>query len=231
MKERPPSIRRFWTAGFIIAAVLSAVSLFAAEAPPAESPLQPGVFLFAAPGLNDPNFFHAVVFLIDYGPEGAMGVILNRPTGIALEKVLPDLEGVERMKKPLFFGGPVHANVVLALLKSDRPLEGAEKVVDRVYFTMNRKTLLSAVQGLDPDRSIRIYSGYSGWAPGQLEFEFERGDWVVTDADWKAVFSDEPDEVWPALLGPSSKKRIRAAGPDSSRNPFLPGIASPRPAA
>ncbi|HUK55729.1 MAG TPA: YqgE/AlgH family protein [Nitrospiria bacterium] len=175
--------------------------------------LRPGIFLFSSPRLHDPNFLHSVILLATYGPEGASGVIINRPTDVPLDKALPDMKGIRKLSKPIYFGGPVNMDMVLVLLRSDSPLEGAQKILGNIYFTASRKLLTDALEKPDPDRTVRVYAGYSGWAPMQLDAEFVRGDWVIMDADPGAVFAEDPSKIWPAFFEGREKIQIRLPDP------------------
>jgi putative transcriptional regulator len=177
--------------------------------------LKSGAFLVSTRHLRDPNFDQTVVFLLTYGIEGAFGLIVNRPTDIPLAKALPDVEGIEKMSRPIYFGGPVNANRILAFLRSDSPLEGARKVLDHVYVTGSLNILTAALRGRNPDQRIRIYAGYAGWASKQLDAEFSRGDWVIMDADPETIFSEDPSKIWPAFFGNQNKIQIDFPIPES----------------
>lgn len=182
-----------------------------------DAPLKQGVFLFAAPKLSDPHFLHSVVLLVTYGKEGALGVIINRPTDIPLDEALPKMEGIEGLSQPLFLGGPVNRNFLLALFRSDKQPEGAQKVFSDVYFTGDREALGDALLNRGPKRAVRVYAGYAGWGPGQLDREVGRGDWIIMDADQETVFSEDPPEIWPALFE-KERKEIQTHGPET--DPF-----------
>jgi putative transcriptional regulator len=162
--------------------------------------LKPGVFLFAAPELHDPNFFQTVVLLIRYEKAGAMGVIINKPTEFTLDQVLPDLKEIEGQDLPVFFGGPVNQNSMLAMLHSDKPPKGALKILKDVYYTGSRDILIQMLRQPDFQKKIRIYAGYAGWGPEQLEHEVGRGDWVISYADADRIFSEDPSKVWPEIF-------------------------------
>ena len=162
--------------------------------------LKQGVFLYAIPELRDPNFLHTVVLLINYEKAGATGLIINRPTEIPLDQALPNVEGIEGLSLPLFFGGPVNRNLLLGLLSSKKPLQEAQKVFDHIYFTGNRETLINALRTFNPDKEVRIYAGSAGWAPGQLEREVSRGDWIISNADPEMIFSKDPSQIWPEIF-------------------------------
>jgi putative transcriptional regulator len=161
--------------------------------------LRQGVFLFAVPELRDPNFHQTVVLLINYEPGGAMGVIINKPTEIPLDEALPDIQGTEGHPLSLYFGGPVTPNRMLVLLRSDKPVRGALKVFKDVYYTGSKYLLEETLKEQDSHRKLRVYAGYAGWAPGQLDNEVNRGDWVISPADPDMIFSNDPDKIWPEI--------------------------------
>jgi len=194
----------------LIALALLWTNPSAAEGPHQEKThLAAGQFLLASPHLRDPNFYQTVVLLMTYGPEGASGLIVNRPTDIPLGRALPHVDGIEKVSEPVYFGGPVGTNRLVALLRSDTPLPDSKNVLDRIYFTASMKNLTDALQGRNPDEIIRIYAGYSGWAPKQLDSEFARGDWVTITADPNAIFSDDPSKIWPNFFESQQKIEIR----------------------
>lgn len=184
--------------------------------------LQAGSFLFAVPELRDPNFYQSVILLVDYGPSGAMGLIINRATDLPLSQALSHVEGAEDLSGFLYFGGPVGRHLLLALLRSEEPLEGTQRVFDGVYFTQGLQPLTEALAGKEPDKRVRVFGGYAGWAPGQLEREVRRGDWVITRADADQVFAGDPDRVWPEIFEIQEQIEIRGPAPD--RPPYHPSL-------
>lgn len=172
-----------------------------AQAEQARPPLKAGTFLVAGPRLTDPNFVETVILLISHGEDGAIGLIVNRPTNIPSEEALPEVEELKGLNIRLHFGGPVHPQRLFALVETDRTLEGAQRVLKGVTFTGNRDALLTILKDAHLKRSARLYAGYAGWAPGQLEQEMRRGAWVIKDADVKSVFSPHPLELWNKLMG------------------------------
>lgn len=202
-------MRCFSVTLFTLLCVISGAPTDAADPERVGEPLRQGAFLFSSPRLRDPNFLHTVVLLVTYGKEGASGLIINRPTDVPLDQALPDIKGIKKFLKPVYFGGPVSTNLMLALLRSDASLPGAQQVLDDVYVTANRKILMDVIRNQNPDKTIRIYAGYSGWAPGQLDREFARGDWISMDADPESVFSDDPSKIWPTFFENREKIQIR----------------------
>jgi putative transcriptional regulator len=163
-------------------------------------PLQQGVFLVAKPHLSDPNFIHSVILLVSYGKEGAMGLLINKPAYIQLRHLVPEVKGMKGVAIPIYKGGPVSISDINILFTSDTPKEGALQVFDNVYFTGRKEMILSLLQDEPLNAKVRVYAGYTGWAPGQLEHEIMRGDWITINADVKKIFAEEPARIWPSIF-------------------------------
>ena len=174
-----------------------------------------GMFLLAAPGLSDPRFARTVILLLEYDETGALGLVVNRPTEIALSDALSDpLPGAEG--HAVFYGGPVEHRRLIALLRSPDAVGDAQHVVGDVYASGSLDTLR---QTLDRDRDggavdVHTYLGYAGWSPGQLDAEIARGDWVVTPADAGSIFDTPPHRVWHDLMRRNAGRWVRAAPRD-----------------
>ena len=160
-----------------------------------------GVFLVATHRIIDPRFSQSVILLTQYSPQGAMGVIINRPTEHRLSDLLPEIKALEGRSDRLFFGGPVAVNAIVVLLQSaeEVKLEYTERVFGDVYFSGTPETFAYIIGREKEDEAIRGYAGYAGWAPGQLEGEIARGDWSILGADASTVFRKEPSTVWQEL--------------------------------
>ena len=153
-----------------------------------------GSLLIAAPQLLDPNFRRTVVLVADHGDEGAMGVILNRPSGMTVADAAPDLEPLIGPDAPIFAGGPVQptSGVVLAeVVEADEPVFGD------VVLVPGLGELADVVDGAG---SIRVFAGYAGWGPGQLDDEVGREDWIIEPAQSSDVFSETPEGLWGSVL-------------------------------
>jgi putative transcriptional regulator len=153
-----------------------------------------GSLLIAAPQLLDPNFRRTVVLVADHGEEGAMGVILNRPSGMTVADAAPDLEPLVGPGAPIFAGGPVQptAGVVLAeVAEQDEPIFGDVVLVPGIG------ELADVIDGAG---SVRVFAGYAGWGPGQLDGELEREDWILEPARASDVFTEDPDALWASVL-------------------------------
>ncbi len=169
-----------------------AVALAASAQEPART-----VLLVARPGLPDPNFRESVVLVAQDESQNAVGVIINRPTQRSLASVLPG-ERFKRFSDPIFFGGPVAVNGLFALFRAQTSPGAAVKMLPDVYFAVHPATL----EGLfaNPPASIRFFTGYSGWAPAQLQGEVDRGDWYVLDADAETIFAKDMRGLWDRLV-------------------------------
>lgn len=164
--------------------------------------MQPAVgrLLVASPLLVDPNFARALVLLLDVGEDGALGVVLNRPSEVRVEGVLEQWAPVVGLPGVLFAGGPVEPQAALAVGTlvdpgsppvGWRPLFGASGLVD---LEAEAGVLRAELSGL------RIYAGYAGWGAGQLEAEIEEGSWYVVPAAASDLHSTEPDQLWAQVL-------------------------------
>lgn len=186
------------------------------------APLKQGALLFAIPELRDPNFFQTVVLLINYERGGAMGLIINKPSKISLDEILPDLEEIQGQSLPVFFGGPVSRNRMTVLLRADKPPKEALKVFKDVYYTGSKEALAEMLKKRGSHNEVRVYAGYTGWAPGQLEHEIRRGDWVVSHADADMIFSEDPDKIWPQIF--KIQEQIEIRNPPSQPLPNIEHI-------
>jgi putative transcriptional regulator len=189
----------FRCARVLAAAGALLLSPIAADAAPPEPSPAAGFFLVAARDMVDPNFSETVILLLRYDDDGAMGLIVNRPTVTLPEQVIPDIEGLGRYAGPLFLGGPVQVHFVTFLVRGTAELEGSTEVLPDVRYSTDPDLLAELTSEATDATSLRVYAGYAGWAPGQLEHEIERGGWHVLPGDSAAVFSGEPAAVWREL--------------------------------
>jgi len=174
-----------------------ALSLWAAPGP---KDLAPGVFLIARRDLPDPNFFESVILLVDYSAKGAMGLVINRQTKFPISRVLSSRKEAEGRSDLVYAGGPVGRFGVLALLRAKTAPQEARHVFDDVYLVTTDKLLSEQLAARTPASHLRVFLGYSGWAPRQLDMEMELGTWHVLPADPAAVFDPSPEKVWERLV-------------------------------
>jgi putative transcriptional regulator len=165
-------------------------------APTASAQPAAGKLLVASRGLADPNFERTVVLLVRHGESGSLGLVVNRPTGVPLSKLFTEESGLARQEGVLFAGGPVDAGRFLLLLRARRPPEGSQRVFADVYLGWSPEALRDAREVSE----FRVYSGYSGWAPGQLDAEIARGDWHLLPAEPSLVFEPRPELIWEQLV-------------------------------
>ncbi len=168
-----------------------------------------GKFLVASRRLQDPNFKETVVLLVDYGLEGAMGLVINRPSEVKLATVFPDIKELKNRKDTIYVGGPVAVNQMLMLIRTSHVPEDAQEITRDVYISSSWKVLERLMKSTANDENFRLFAGYAGWAPNQLDFERTRGDWHVLTADAKAVFAQNPSELWPELIQRVTAKWVR----------------------
>ena len=176
-----------------------------------------GDFLVASRDLGDPNFAKTVILLVHYkADEGAVGLVINRATDVPISRVFQDLKEAKSRKDPVYVGGPVELNTVMALLKSAIKPENSARMFNDVYLIAN-KDLLRATLASGADASVfHTYVGYAGWGAGQLEREMEQGAWHSMPADAANVFHSDPDSVWQRL--------IRRTETQIALVPRIPGI-------
>ena len=154
-----------------------------------------GVILVANPSMEDPNFHHTVLLILEHGRGGTIGVILNRPTDVLLSEVLPDLVILKSTPHRLFTGGPVERTQLVLLFRLKSPRPDTHAIVDGIY--MGTPTVLERI--LDQPRSgetFRAFSGFAGWAPGQLEHELLEEAWGVLPSEAVNVFDKDPASLW-----------------------------------
>lgn len=165
-----------------------------------------GRLLVASPLLPDPNFDRTVVLLLAAGEDGAVGIVLNRPSATLVAGPLPRWEALAASPPVLFLGGPVQHDAVICLARA----AGAPEPSGAHALDGGFSAVMPGVGTLDLDldptgvvshlRQVRVFAGYAGWGPGQLEAEIAAGAWWVVDADPADAFCDEPGELWRLVL-------------------------------
>ncbi len=159
-----------------------------------------GMLLVATPQLLDPNFADTVVLLLDVDENGALGVVLNRPTGVPVAEVLGDWSDVVAEPEVLFRGGPVSTEGALAvaqLRREDDVPVGFREVVDGLGV-VDLDTPVELVDGTFT--GMRIFAGYAGWGADQLQGEIEEGSWYVVPGEPLDVFRMDPTDLWRDVL-------------------------------
>jgi putative transcriptional regulator len=169
-----------------------------------------GHLLVASPRLADPNFTRRVVLVLDHGEQGTLGVVIDRPGGVAVGELLPQWHDMATPPAELFTGGPVARNALIGLVRlARRPgaslepalgvsgwrlLVDADKPVGTIDLSSDPSVMAESIVG------ARLFSGYSGWDSAQLEAEIEEGSWYVMPAEARDPISADPESLWRRVL-------------------------------
>lgn len=168
-------------------------------------------FLIARPGLPDPNFRETVVLVTQGERSQTTGVILNRPTSRSLAELIPG-ERFKPFLDPIFLGGPVELQGLFAVFRADKAPGQALALLPGLYLAIHAGTVDELLGS--PPAKIRFFVGYSGWAPGQLRAEMDRGDWLAVDADADTVFLKDTSGLWRDMV-----RRATAVRADAGKLP------------
>jgi putative transcriptional regulator len=155
-----------------------------------------GQLLIATPVIVDPNFRRTVVLLAEHSEEGAMGLVLNRPSESLVADAVPPLAGLVDGDEPVYVGGPVEPSAVVVLADFEDPAEAGSLVVGSIGFVVADEEHTLAAASV---RRSRVYAGYAGWSAAQLEAELQEEAWFVEPAQPEDAFAD-PDALWSDVL-------------------------------
>jgi putative transcriptional regulator len=156
------------------------------------------ILIVAREQLPDDQFSDSVVLVMNNLAPGTVGVIINRPTEIPVSRLFPDLKRLAQIHDKLYFGGPVDLESVWFLFRAATPPEHAIEACEGVYLSADRALLMRLLGRDKPMDGLKVFLGHSGWAPGQLEAEIDRGDWTPRRADSDAIFKSQPEHPWPS---------------------------------
>ncbi len=156
-----------------------------------------GQLLIAGATLPDPNFARTVVLICEHTEDGALGLVLNRPADLAIADAAPQLEAVAGDDAVIGLGGPVSPAALLVLAEFEDPEHAGLPVVGPVGLVGDRDDISELEQ---TTRRARVFAGYAGWGPGQLDSEVERDDWFVAPAGIDDIFDPDADELWRRVL-------------------------------
>ena len=180
-------------------------------------------FLIAMPGMADPNFSRSVTFLFEHSAQGAMGIVINRPTRMQLAEVFLQLklqcDRPDMQSQPVLQGGPVQTEQGFVVHRSDQSGNGGNweysvQVSDRIQITTSRDILAAMARGEGPKGAI-VALGYAGWGAGQLEAELQANAWLTVEANERVLFELPYEERWDAavkLLGIDAARLGSEAG-------------------
>ncbi len=192
----------------LLRCVIAAGLLAAAGAGAQQHEPPNGVLLVAKPGLSDPNFRRTVVLVTQTPDASTVGVILNRPTRLKLGQFLSDEFSARNYRDPIFFGGPVMRQALVAVFTADAPPAApAFHVLRGLYLTMHPDNIAPLLA--DRARKYRLYAGFSGWAPRQLESEFARDGWYLMPASAETVFRSDMRGLWRELVRRAEARPVR----------------------
>ena len=155
-----------------------------------------GRLLVATPDMADPNFLGTVVLLLEHGPQGGLGLVLNRPTTTPLRTPLPRWSSLASAPATIFRGGPVEPTAVIGLARAEAMPEDRWSPVLPGLGVVD----LRGEPGDGVIQALRVFSGYAGWGAAQVEGELSAGGWLVTDAEPGDAFSASPDALWHLAL-------------------------------
>jgi putative transcriptional regulator len=161
-----------------------------------------GQFLIAKPHLRDSNFFKAAVLMVEHNEEGAMGLVINRPSSDTVAKALNGHMEIDDCESLVYYGGPVEPAALFILHNAGFLDPGEQTVCDDILVGSSAEVFEQVVRAACDADSVRfrVYAGCAGWGPKQLEGELERGDWFVHPASEDLVFHDDPYVIWETLV-------------------------------
>jgi putative transcriptional regulator len=183
----------------------------------ASADLSPGnaKLLVATEKVGGDIFMQTVVLLLHYDETGAIGLVINRPTEVGMDELVPGDDPLSAYSGPIYWGGPVQMNSLSALMKTDEPAADAQRIVGSVYVVPVNDIVKDDLQDVS---RLRLFIGYAGWAPGQLDHEIARGSWHVVPASDDVVFAKDPVQLWKRLVPP---REHRAAVQSSRESTWL----------
>lgn len=161
--------------------------------------IRQGMFLVANRHMTGSIFGEAVILITRYDARGTVGLIINRRMKTDLSVLVPVPPG-RKQRQLVNFGGPVSTGNVFTLLKIQRAHSENHRVTGDIFLAVGVNALRHIVAEAESRDIYRVYVGYSGWAPGQLESEIARGDWFVADSDPNIIFDSRPESIWQRLM-------------------------------
>ena len=167
------------------------------------------IFLVASSELKERTFRETVVLVTQPRNGGPWGVIINRPLVQRLSEVFTEYETLKDRKDVVHFGGPVQRDGLVFLVRTSEPPPRSAPVLKNAYFVSDLDWIDGLFKRPEPTQGLRVYYGYSAWAPGQLQKELERGGWHILPADAETVFEMDPARIWPELNQRAGTKQTR----------------------
>lgn len=165
--------------------------------------------MVAANHLRDPNFYRSVVLIVDHNEDSAMGLIINRPSSMTVAAEIEEARTSPVSVDPIFAGGPVETSSLFILHSCSELGNSDEEITSGIFVTGSHESfeaLIKKKTACEHDCGFRVYRGYAGWGPEQLEVELERGDWRIMPVEAELVFEKDPYEIWEACTRELLKK-------------------------
>ncbi len=188
-----PSTMALWLPALFFANSISRAAQY-----PVQERLSVGDLLVANEKLEDPNFARSVILIVRLDKDhGTVGLTINRQTAIPVSRVFPKAR--QATGDPVYMGGPLEITGVQALLRSSEKPTQATHVAGDVYVTASEELIEKSVISQAEPSKFRLYLGYAGWAPGQLEAEIRLGAWSSISGDANIVFDGRPESLWSRL--------------------------------
>lgn len=203
--------------------LLAGAILVAAQSKKPED-LAAGKILVTTRATLDPVFAESVVMLVRVDQNGALGLMLNRRSAVPISEALHDLPGAAAHSDPVFVGGPVELDTVFALTRAPHPPEGATAVFGKIYLLTAKPDLEKALAAASGEGQLRIYLGYCGWGPHQLENEVIHGGWHIFNRSEDLTFDSQPATLWPRLVGKAESQVARTRGGVLAISPSFSGF-------
>lgn len=192
--------RLFWLAGLS--------GLLVGQPAIAQSPAA-GTLLVASEDLPDLRFARTVVLLLHYESDGALGIVLNRPTWVEPTAIFPEMGFLADYEGHIYIGGPVRRSNLLVLARGDIGTSpDAVQVLDGIYMSTEIDFLRRAAASAKDEGSLRLFAGHAAWSPRQLEREIAAGDWQVVPARADLVFASEPLSLWRRARAPGQEMTV-----------------------
>jgi putative transcriptional regulator len=205
---------RFCVLGLVCACCLTAQSKNPAD-------LALGKVLVTPRDAKDPAFAKSVILLVRYGDSGVVGLMLNRRSTLPISRVLHDVPGSQAHSDPVFVGGPVELDTVLALVRARTVPDGATNVFGNIQLVASRAALEKALSGPAAESAFRIYLGYCGWTQPQLENEVRLGAWYIFNRNEGLAFDPSPATLWDTLIGKAEEQIVRSDELEKPRHETL----------
>lgn len=207
---------QFW------ALLLASACCLAAQSKSPED-LAAGKILVASRDVGDPLFQESVILLVRYNETGVLGLMVNRKTKVTISRALSQVKGAAGHSDPVFVGGPVQLDTVFALSRARRKPEGATEVFGDIYFIASGTALERALRGTSVRSGLRVYFGYCGWAPDQLENEVRDGRWYIFNRSQDLAFDAKPATLWSRLISKAELTNRLKSTRLSDPSDYLPG--------